>query len=147
MSSTLILEPIECQSAEEEIDLKQKWRKIKRHLNQYGMALDLKTTFDEMLIELEMTEDEYIKAVRISLVRPKRFLKKRPCEIKINNYMKHCLQFWRANHDTQLSLTPYAMVEYMLAYVTKVEKGMSAIMEKACKEAKEGNMNLKEMPS
>ena len=75
MSSTLILEPIEYQSAEEEIDLKQKWRKIKRHLNQYGMALDLEITFDEMLIELEMTEDEYTKAVRISLVRPKLFLK------------------------------------------------------------------------
>ena len=72
MSSTLILEPIECQSAEEEIDLKQKWRRIKR---QYGMALDLEITFDEILIELEMTEDEYIKAMRISLVRPKLFLK------------------------------------------------------------------------
>ena len=35
------------------------------------MALDLETTFDEMLIELEMAEDDYIKAVRISLVRPK----------------------------------------------------------------------------
>ena len=75
MSRTLILEPIECQSEEEEIDLKQKWRKIQSHLNQYGMALDLETTFDKMLIELEMTEDEYIKAVRISLVRPKLFLK------------------------------------------------------------------------
>ena len=39
------------------------------------MALDLETFFDEMFIELEMTEDEYIKAVRISLVRPKPFLK------------------------------------------------------------------------
>ena len=35
------------------------------------------------------------------------------------------------------------MVEYMLTYVTKAQKGMSAIMDKACKEAKEGNMNLK----
>ena len=75
MSSTPILEPIECQSAEEEIDLKQKLRKIKRHLNQYGMALDLEITFNEMLTELKMTEDEYIKAVRISLVRPKLSLK------------------------------------------------------------------------
>ena len=83
------------------------------------MALDLEITFDEMLMELEMTEDEYIKAVRISLVRPKLFLKQRPCEIRINNYIKHCLQFWRANHDIQPSLTPYAMVEYMLPYVTK----------------------------
>ena len=58
--------------------------------------------------------------------------------------MKHCLQFWRANHDIQPSLMPYAMVEYMLAYVTKAQKGMSAIMDKACKEAREGNMTLKE---
>ena len=36
------------------------------------------------------------------------------------------------------------MVEYMLAYVTKAQKGMSTIMEKACQEAREGNMNLKE---
>ena len=144
MSSTLILEPIECQSAEEEIYLKQKWRKIKRHLNQYGMALDLEITFDEMLKELEMTEDEYIKAVRISLVTPKLFLKQRPFEIRINNYMKHCLQFWRANHDIQPSLTPYALVEYMLAYVTKAQKGISAIMEKACKEAR-GEYKLEEI--
>ena len=39
------------------------------------MVLDLEITFDEMLIELEMTEDEYIKAVKISLVRPKLVLK------------------------------------------------------------------------
>ena len=32
----------------------------------------------------------------------------------------------------------------MLAYVIKSQKGMSAIMEKACKEAQNGNMNLKE---
>ena len=36
------------------------------------------------------------------------------------------------------------MVEYMLACVTKAQKGMSAIMENACKEAREGNINLKE---
>ena len=47
--------------------------------------------------------------------------------------MKHCLQFWRVNHDIQPSLTQYAMVEYMLAYVIKAQKGMSAIMDKACK--------------
>ena len=37
------------------------------------MALDLKTTFDEMLTELEMTEDEYIKAVNF-LSKAKVFL-------------------------------------------------------------------------
>ena len=39
------------------------------------MALDLETSYDEMLVELEMTEEEYIRAVSITLVRPKTFLR------------------------------------------------------------------------
>ena len=142
MRKTIILEPIECES-KEEIYLKQKLRKIKRLLNEYGIGFELQITFDDMLTQLDMSEQEYIKAIRTSLVRPKIFLKRRPCEIRINNYMKHCLQFWRANHDIQPSLTPYAMVEYMLSYVTKSQKGMSAIMEKACKEARSGKYESK----
>ena len=53
--------------------------------------------------------------------------------------MKHCLPFWRANHDIQPSLTPHAMVEYMLAHVTKAQKRTSA-----CQEAREGNIDFKE---
>ena len=77
------------------------------------MALDLETSYDEMLVELEMTEEEYIRAVSITLVRPKIFLRQRPCEIRIN--MKNSLGFWRANHDIQPALNPCAVVEYMLA--------------------------------
>ena len=57
--------------------------------------------------------------------------------------MKHCLEFWRANHDIQPSLSPYAMIQYMLSYVTKTQKGMSAIMDRACREARQGNMDIK----
>ena len=89
-----------------------------------------------------MSQEEYITAVRTSLVRPKLFLKCRPCEIRVNNYMKHCLEFWRANHNIQPSLSPYAMVQYMLSYVTKTHKGMSAIMDRACGEARQGNMDI-----
>ena len=68
--------------------------------------------------------------MRTCLVRPKLFLKCRPCEIRVNNYMKHCLEFWRAN-------------QYMSSYVTKTQKGMSAIMDRACREAMQGNMDIK----
>ena len=57
--------------------------------------------------------------------------------------MKHCLEFWRANHDIQPSLSPYAMIQYMLSHVTKTQKGMSAIMDRACREARQGNMDIK----
>ena len=39
------------------------------------MALENTTMCEEMLSELDMTHDEYIKAVQYSIVRPKLFLK------------------------------------------------------------------------
>ena len=122
---------------EEESKFKAKWRKIHEHLNQYGLALEVEIIFDEFMVELEMSQEKYITAVRTSIVRPKLFLKHRPCEIRVNNYMKHCLEFWRLNHDIQPSLSPYAMVQYMLSYVSKTQKGMGAIMDRACREARQ----------
>ena len=57
--------------------------------------------------------------------------------------MKHCLEIWRANHDIQPSLSPYAMIQYMVSYVTKTQKGMSVIMDRACREARQRNMDIK----
>ena len=55
------------------VKFKAKWRKIHKHLNQYGLALEVEITFDEFMVELEMSQEEYITAVRTSLVRPKLF--------------------------------------------------------------------------
>ena len=40
------------------------------------------------------------------------------------------------NHDIQPTLSPHAVIEYILSYVTKGQKEMSIQMEHACKEAK-----------
>ena len=64
VSKTVILEPIDFESEAEENKFKAKWRKIHRHLNQYGLGHEIK-------------------------VRPKPFLKCTPCKIRVNNYMKH----------------------------------------------------------
>ena len=119
MSKTVILEPVGFESEAEENTFKAKWRKIHKHLNQLGLALEIKITYNELLVELEMSQEKYISTVRTSLVRPKLFLKCRPCEMRVNNYMKHYLEFWRANHDIQPSLSPCAMIQYMLSCVTK----------------------------
>ena len=52
--------------------------------------------------------------------------------------MKHCLEFWRANHDIQCSLCPYAMIQCMLSYFTKTKKGTGVIMDRAYREARQG---------
>ena len=86
MSKTAILEPTEFESEAEKNMLKAKWTKIHKHLNQYGLGLQIK-------------------------VRPMLFLKCRPCEIRVKKYMKHCLEFWRVSHDIQPLLSPYAMIQ------------------------------------
>ena len=93
MSKTVIFEPIDFESEAEENKFKAKWGKIHKHLNQYGLKLEIKITYDELLVQLGMPQEKYISAVRTFLVRPKLFLKCRPCEIRMNNYMKHCLEF------------------------------------------------------
>ena len=69
-----------------------------------------------------MTMDQYINGVHSSISHPKYFPKRKPCEIRMNNYMPNCLHTWRANHDIQLFLNPHAMIEYILSYVTKGQK-------------------------
>ena len=51
--------------------------------------------------------------------------------------MHNCLHIWRANYDIQLSLSPHAMIEYILSYIIKGQKGMSIMMECACEDAKQ----------
>ena len=58
--------------------------------------------------------------------------------------MKNLLQFWRANHDIQPVIDLYATMEHILCYVTRIQKERSVIMKLASREAKDGDMELKE---
>ena len=44
--------------------------------------------------------------------------------------------------DIQFVLDPYACAVYILSYITKVQRGMSKLLRKACEEAKEGNKDI-----
>ena len=114
------------------------------YLENYGLGTNVTESFNDMLIQLDMTMHQYINGVHSSISHLKCFPKRKPCEIRINNYMHNCFHIWRANHDIQLSLSPHAVIEYILSYVTKGQKGMSIMMEHACEDAKHGNMDLKE---
>ena len=75
-----------------------------------------------------MNEEQYIKGIQSSIVSVQFFLLRKPCEVRVNNYMKNCLHIWRANHDIQPTLSHHAVIEYILSYVTKGQKGMSIQM-------------------
>ena len=113
---------------------------VQEHLN----TLERDISFDDFLKELDLNEDEYIKAVQTSIKTEKVFLKRAPIENRINPYMKYLLSVWKANHDVQYVLDAYACAMYIVSYINKSAKGMSTLMTEACKEARQGNKSLKE---
>jgi hypothetical protein len=45
--------------------------------------------------------------------------------------MKIVLAAWKANHDLQFVLDPYACAMYIVSYISKSQKGMSALLDQA----------------
>ena len=101
-------------------------------------------SFDQLLTNLKVTENNYILAIRSSLVSPTIFLKRQPNELRINNYNPACLAAWRANMDIQFLLDVYACAMYIVSYISKAHKGMSELLRRACDEARKGNSNIKQ---
>ena len=108
-----------------------------------SINVDETMTFAEFLEKLNLSEQQYIKAIiRLSLKRNTLLLKRSPCEIRINCYNPLLLNAWQANMDIQFVLDPYTCAVYILLYITKGQRGMSKLLRKACEEAKEGNKNI-----
>ena len=76
------------------------------------------------------------------LKRDTLFLKRKPSEIRINIYNTNLLKAWQANMDIQYVLDPYACATYILSYITKEQRGMSKLLEKASEEARSGNKDI-----
>lgn len=69
-------------------------------------------------------------------------MKRAPSEIKINSYNNTLLKAWQANMDIQYVLDPYACASYILSYITKGQRGMSKLLEKATDDAKSGSKDI-----
>ncbi|CAB3999556.1 ATP-dependent DNA helicase PIF1 [Paramuricea clavata] len=143
MRSTQILHPLDDNTSDTVIRArKELWKNIKNKLNDLKEGEDV--TFDQLLKELDVSEYQYILAIRSSLNCPTIFLKRSPNELRINNYNPACLQAWRANMDIQFVLDVYACAMYIVSYISKAQKGMSDLLRNACAEAKEGNSTIKQ---
>ena len=142
MPRTMILEPLSENDLDENVAdmLKEALGRIRSLLN--SINADETMNFVEFLEKLDLTEQQYIKAIRLSLKHSTLLLKRSPSEIRINCYNPHLLKAWRANMDIQFVLDPYACAVYILSYITKGQRGMSKLLRKACEEAKEGNKNI-----
>ena len=88
-------------------------------------------TFDQLLLNLNVSEETYLLAIRSSLNSPTIFFKQQPNELKVNNSNSSCLSAWRANMDIQFVLDVYACAMYIVSYISKAQKGISDILRLA----------------
>ena len=118
------------------------WKDIQKKLNDLKEGEDI--SFDQLLTNLDVSEQNYILAIRSSISTPTIFLKRNPSELRVNNYNPACLKAWRANMDIQFVLDVYACAMYIVSYISKAQKGMSELLRRACAEAREGNASIKQ---
>ena len=141
MQNTVILEPLESE-VDKYKNLYNEMQKKINTLHDYDGVEDM--SFDDFIHNfLETNLEEYIKIIRSNLNGPKVFLARKPSEVRVNAYMKIVLSAWKANHDLQFVLDPYACAMYIVSYISKSQKGMSALLDQAAKEARQGNLDLK----
>ena len=135
---TMLLYPLE-----EDVDkYKKKNTELLKAMNEYKDNVDM--TFAEFLENFaKMDFDDYIKCIRSSLKAPKVFLKRKTKDMRINLFNEGILCAWKANLDIQIVLEPYGCASYIVGYISKSQRGMSAQLDAAAKEARKGNLDLK----
>ena len=94
------------------------------------------------LTNIDMDYGEYLKCISSHLKGDKVFIKRRPCETRINQYNKDLLTAWQANMDMQFCIDPWAIINYIVKYMCKGERGMSTLMQTASDNARDNNRTL-----
>ena len=92
------------------------------------MKEDQDISFDQLLTNLNISEQNYYLAIRSSLNSPTVFLKRNPNGLRVNNYNSACLSAWRANMNIQYVLDVYACAMYIncIIYFKSTEGNESA---------------------
>ena len=135
---TMLLYPLE----EEVEKYKKKSAELQKDMNEFQENVEM--SFDDFLNKVaRMDFEDYIRCIRSSLRAPKVFLKRKPQEMRINLFNENMLLAWKANLDIQIVLEPYGCATYIVGYISKSQRGMSAQLDAAAKEARKGNLDLK----
>ena len=96
----------------------------------------------EILDELEISSDDYYRALSISKDEDLELhLKRKPNSCFVNNYFDVGLKAWQANIDIQPVFNEYKTVTYMCQYFSKTEDRCSQVIKQAAKETFENNMH------
>lgn len=136
MRNTVILGSIEGDTTSDE----KRYQQIQNVLKDGDIIKDF--TFDEFLTYLNMSETEYVDAIRTSIKQDKIYLKRNPNEIRVNPYMKNLYGVWAANHDIQFCLNTLSVVMYVITYIQKTNRGLSLGLSELVKEFKKNEISV-----
>ena len=131
---TMLAEP---PSADDDIHSVQKWQSdILQRVQDALVEVDAEsdTSLQDVLNSVSITSEDYHRALAINVKGRSLVLKRRLCDLFINNYNATILLAWQANMDIQPVLDPYACIMYMVSYITKDEREMGEILRAAKKE-------------
>ena len=135
---TMLLYPF----AEDVEKYKKKYKELQKLMNEYKDTVDM--TIEECLEKVaKMNFENYIRCIKSFLNAPKVFLKRKPNEMRINLFNGKIHLAWKASLDIQIVLEPYGCASYIVSYISKSQRGLSAQLDAAAKEARKGNFDLK----
>ncbi|XP_074526296.1 uncharacterized protein LOC141790369 [Halichoeres trimaculatus] len=100
---------------------------------------------DELFASLGINQDIYEQAYRRLEKKTKVVYRREVNSVWVNQYSKKLLKCWNANMDLSFVTDAYAVVIYIISYITKSEREIGLLLSNAQKEAsKEGNLSARE---
>jgi hypothetical protein len=108
-------------------------------------GFDEMMSFDAFLTQVNLSEDEYIQAIQITLKQPTLFLKGKLFHIWNNSFSKDMSVMWKANTDAQYVLNAYATKSYYTLYMMKIDKSMTYAFRKIRKEHERSHIDAIQM--
>jgi hypothetical protein len=141
MPFTTILSPLEKELQTKEIKLN--FKRIKNLMHSLFMNPQ-NLTFNDVLEELALTQEEYFTALKSSLSRPQVFLKRGSLEVGINSYNTDLLNIFEANIDVQLIFEEYGLASYIVNYISKIDSGMVSLLREAASDISQGIGNSRD---
>jgi hypothetical protein len=118
--------------------IRDKLRQISKRQDFDSMSM----SFEEFLTDCNLSIIEYILAIHSTLKKATVLLERLPSEIKMNAYNPKSLELSEANMDIQFILDAFAAAAYVVSYMIKAQRGMSRLMDFACKQAKRGDKDV-----
>ena len=110
----------------------------------------VKLCFDNMLQEIGINKEEYVKALRVTVKVSFQFLPKRECRYGvINNYNLQLLKDDPSNHDIQIITGEegsFDVASYVAKHILKGQsKLLKGIEDESAKQGESTNMKFKEL--